>query len=396
MGLSTTPNSLRVHIAFFGMRNVGKSSLVNAVTNQEIAVVSDVKGTTTDPVYKSMELSPLGPVVIIDTPGIDDEGTLGEKRVAKTMQILDKTDMAVLVSDATRELMPEEKELIAIFKKKKIPYITILNKCDLIEDIASPKENVLYTSATKKINTPAIAAKLASMAGSKAPEKRILGDLLEKGDVVVLVTPIDEAAPKGRLILPQVQTIRGILDGDAICVVTKENTLAQTLEMLKGRVKLCVCDSQVFKLVDSITPPDVMLTSFSILMARFKGYLETAYKSIKTLEDISSGDKILISEGCSHHRQCGDIGTVKLPNLIKKYTGKTPVFEFTQGSEFPSDLSEYKLVIHCGGCMLNEREVTSRMNASLEKGIPFSNYGIAIAYMNGIIDRSTRIFEELK
>ena len=312
------------------------------------------------------------------------------------MQILDKTDMAVLVSDATRELMPEEKELIAIFKKKKIPYITILNKCDLIEDIASPKENVLYTSATKKINTPAIAAKLASMAGSKAPEKRILGDLLEKGDVVVLVTPIDEAAPKGRLILPQVQTIRGILDGDAICVVTKENTLAQTLEMLKGRVKLCVCDSQVFKLVDSITPPDVMLTSFSILMARFKGYLETAYKSIKTLEDISSGDKILISEGCSHHRQCGDIGTVKLPNLIKKYTGKTPVFEFTQGSEFPSDLSEYKLVIHCGGCMLNEREVTSRMNASLEKGIPFSNYGIAIAYMNGIIDRSTRIFEELK
>ncbi len=396
MGLNNTPNSLRTHIAFFGLRNAGKSSLVNAVTNQEIAVVSDTKGTTTDPVYKSMELLPLGPVVIIDTPGFDDEGTLGKKRVEKTMQVLAKCDIAVLVSDACRELAQDEKELIETFKQKNIPHIIALNKCDKAGCVKDTKDNVIYTSATEKINIDALREKLASMSKGTSDERRLLGDLLQKDDVVVLVTPIDESAPKGRLILPQVQSIRDILDSDAICIVTKENTYKKTLSLFGDRIKLAVCDSQVFKMVNELTPPHIKLTSFSILMARFKGYLKSAFDSIKTLDSINDGDKILISEGCSHHRQCGDIGTVKLPNLIKKYTGKDVVFEFTQGTEFPKDLSDYKLVIHCGGCMLNEREVQNRMETSLDRGVPFSNYGIAIAYMNGIIKRSTEIFDELE
>lgn len=395
MGLNNTPNSLRTHIAFFGKRNAGKSSLVNAVTNQEIAVVSDTKGTTTDPVYKSMELLPLGPVIIIDTPGFDDEGILGKKRVQKTMEVMAKCHIAVLVSDACRELDDSEKELIAVFEQKKIPYIIAYNKCDLCECNDKNADNAIYTSATDKTNIDKLKLMLSAMSKPE-PDRRILGDLIDKDDVIVLITPIDEAAPKGRLILPQVQTIRDILDSDAICIVTKENTYEKTLSLFGDRIKLAVCDSQVFKMVNAVTPEHIKLTSFSILMARFKGYLKPAFDSIKTLDSINDGDKILISEGCSHHRQCGDIGTVRLPNLIKKYTGKDIVFEFTQGTDFPGDLSPYKLVIHCGGCMLNEREVTNRMETSLEKGVPFSNYGIAIAYMNGIIKRSTEIFDELE
>ena len=395
MGLNNTPNSLRTHIAFFGKRNAGKSSLVNAVTNQEIAVVSDTKGTTTDPVYKSMELLPLGPVVIIDTPGFDDEGTLGKKRVQKTMEVMAKCHIAVLVTDACRDMDDSEKELIAVFEQKKIPYVIAYNKCDLCKSQDKKADNAIYTSATKKINIDTLRNMLSSMSKS-GDDRRLLGDLLSKEDVVVLITPIDESAPKGRLILPQVQSIRDILDSNAICIVTKENTYEKTLSLFGDRIKLAVCDSQVFKMVNELTPPHIKLTSFSILMARFKGYLKSAYESIRVIDSISDGDKILISEGCSHHRQCGDIGTVKLPNLIKKYTGKDIVFEFTQGTDFPDDLSPYKLVIHCGGCMLNEREVQNRMDMSLDRGVPFSNYGIAIAYMNGIIKRSTEIFDELE
>ena len=395
MGLNSTPNANRVHISFFGLRNAGKSSLVNAVTNQDIAVVSNVKGTTTDPVSKSMELLPLGPVLITDTPGFDDEGELGEKRVQKTMQVLSKTDIAVLVSDATRDLCDLEKELIEVFKAKKIPYVIAFNKCDIGKAHSKNEKNVIYTSATEKVNIEEFKNLLASFNNSN-DEKRLLGDLISKEDVVVLITPIDESAPKGRMILPQVQAIRDILDSDAICVVTKENTYEKTLQILGDRVKLAVCDSQVFDLINKLTPPEIKLTSFSILMARFKGYLKEAFESIKVIDSIKDDDVILISEGCSHHRQCGDIGTVKLPNLIKKYTGKNPVFEFTQGTEFPNGLEKYSLVIHCGGCMLNEREVQSRMETSLNKRVPFSNYGIAIAYMNGIIKRSTEIFPELQ
>ncbi|MBO7288893.1 MAG: [FeFe] hydrogenase H-cluster maturation GTPase HydF [Clostridia bacterium] len=395
MGLNSTPNANRVHISFFGLRNAGKSSLVNAVTNQDIAVVSNVKGTTTDPVSKSMELLPLGPVLITDTPGFDDEGELGEKRVQKTMQVLSKTDIAVLVSDATRDLCDLEKELIEVFKAKKIPYVIAFNKCDIGKAHSKNEKNVIYTSATEKVNIEEFKNLLASFNNSN-DEKRLLGDLISKEDVVVLITPIDESAPKGRMILPQVQAIRDILDSDAICVVTKENTYEKTLQILGDKVKLAVCDSQVFDLINKLTPPEIKLTSFSILMARFKGYLKEAFESIKVIDSIKDDDVILISEGCSHHRQCGDIGTVKLPNLIKKYTGKNPVFEFTQGTEFPNGLEKYSLVIHCGGCMLNEREVQSRMETSLNKRVPFSNYGIAIAYMNGIIKRSTEIFPELQ
>ena len=395
LGLNSTVNAQRVHISFFGLRNAGKSSLVNAVTNQEIAVVSDIKGTTTDPVKKSMELLPLGPVLITDTPGFDDEGELGEKRVVKTMQVLEKTDIAVLVSDATREILKMEQELIETFEKKNIPYVVVFNKCDLGKAHNKTDANVIYTSATEKINIDNLKNLLASYSKPQS-DKKLLGDLLNPEDVVVLITPIDESAPKGRMILPQVQTIRDILDSDAICVVTKENTYEKTLEILGDRVKLAICDSQVFAMINKLTPPHILLTSFSILMARFKGYLKEAYNSAKVLDDIKEGDKILISEGCSHHRQCGDIGTVKLPKLIKKYTGINPVFESTQGTEFPTELKEYKLVIHCGGCMLNEREVQSRMNSSLASGTPFCNYGVAIAYMNGIIKRSTDIFSELK
>lgn len=390
--LNSVPRAERVHIAFFGLRNAGKSSLVNAFANQELAVVSDTLGTTTDPVYKSMELLPMGPVVIIDTPGYDDEGELGAKRVQKTMQVLAKTDVAVLVSDATRDLCDEERELIGLFEKKNIPYITVLNKCDLAD--TEDREGFIYTSATEKINIDALRERVASLAKDNAGEKRIFDGLLSEGDIVVLITPIDASAPKGRLILPQVQSIRDILDNDAICVVTKENTYAKTLAILGDRVKMAVCDSQVFKMIDKMTPDWIELTSFSILMARLKGYLATAYEGIKALDAISDGDKILISEGCSHHRQCQDIGTVKLPKLIKKYTGIEPVFEFTQGGEFPLDLSSYKLIIHCGGCMLNEREVQNRMLSARDAGVPFSNYGIAIAYMNGIMERCTRVFGE--
>lgn len=394
MGLNSTPNANRTHIAFFGLRNAGKSSLVNAVTNQNIALVSDVKGTTTDPVYKAMEILPLGPVVIIDTPGIDDSGELGEKRVQKTMDVLSKCDIAVLVTDGNRSLEKSEKELIKIFNSKNIPYITVFNKCD-INGLGKAGDREIYTSALCGTNIDNLKEMLAKLA-PKETGKRILGDLLQEGDAVILVTPIDESAPKGRMILPQVQAIRDILDSDAMAFVTKENTYEKTLSLLGDKAKLVVCDSQVFAKVNALTPSDIKLTSFSILMARYKGYLKTAYDSIKTIDTVKDGDKILISEGCTHHRQCGDIGTVKLPNLIRKYTGKDIDFSFTQGTQFPQDLSEYKLVIHCGGCMLNEREVTSRMETSISKGVPFSNYGIAIAYMNGIISRSTEMFDELR
>lgn len=393
MSLNDTPSGERVHIGFFGMRNAGKSSLVNAVTGQELAVVSDVKGTTTDPVYKAMELLPLGPVEIIDTPGFDDTGVLGEMRVKKTRQILAKTDIAVLVADITLGLSDCDNDLISLFREREIPYIIAYNKADL-----SPKnydsENEIAVSAKNKINISELKEKIASFAG-KQSEKRIVGDLISRNDLLVLVTPIDEAAPKGRMILPQVQTLRDILDSNAMAVFTTEFELAETLNKLALPPKMVITDSQAFAVVNKIVPENVPLTSFSILMARYKGFLETAVKGAVKISSLESGAKILISEGCTHHRQCGDIGSVKLPNLLKKFTGKNFAIELSSGRDFPEDLSEYSLVIHCGACMLNEKEMSYRRKSAELQGVPFTNYGTAIAYMNGILKRSVGIFPDL-
>lgn len=398
MGLNDTPSANRIHIGFFGKRNAGKSSLLNAVTGQEMAVVSDTKGTTTDPVYKAMELLPLGPVVMIDTPGFDDEGSLGELRIKKTKQVLNKVDIAVLVADGTSSLTEEDKTMIALLKDKKVPCVIVYNKSDLSEKTAESKtkeiipklqENEICVSALTGNGIQELKEKLAHFV--KKEECPLVKDLLHPMDVVVLVVPIDEAAPKGRLILPQQQAIRDILDAGAVSIVTKDTELSETLAKLKEKPYMVITDSQAFKQVAKVVPPDVYLTSFSILMARRKGFLDTAVKGVKTLDSIENGDKILIAEGCTHHRQCGDIGTVKLPNLIRKYTGKKPEFIFCSGTEFPEDLQEYKLVIHCGGCMLNEREIRYRMKCALEQKTSFTNYGIAIAKMNGILERSVEI-----
>lgn len=415
MGLNSTSSANRVHIGFFGRRNAGKSSVVNAVTGQELAVVSDTKGTTTDPVYKSMELLPIGPVMIIDTPGFDDEGALGELRVRKTKQVLNKTDIAVLVVDATEGKKQCDEELIRIFKEKEIPYIIVNNKADLLSDEVSEKvcqnnvaeqrkaeQNALLSSGQEQYVSALTGAgiyELKECIGKLTPNEdmtlKIVGDLLHPGDFVVLVVPIDSAAPKGRLILPQQQTIRDVLEANAAAIVVKESELKQTLEQLGRSPAMVITDSQVFEQVSEVVSEKIPLTSFSILMARYKGYLETAVNGVAAIDHLKDGDKILISEGCTHHRQCDDIGTVKIPRWLKQHTGKELIIETSSGTEFPEDLTSYALVIHCGGCMLNEREVKYRMKCAEDQRVPFTNYGIAIAQMKGILKRSIELFPNL-
>ena len=388
MSLNEKVSAERLHIAFFGLRNAGKSSVVNAVTNQELSVVSDVKGTTTDPVKKAMELLPVGPVVIIDTAGIDDEGDLGKLRVEKTRKILNKTDVAILVVDASKGKQQEDSNLIEDFKKRNIPYIVAFNKCDLITEKQELKENEIYVSAKENININELKELIGKLSNPETEEKTLLGDIINLGDTVVLVTPIDSSAPKGRLILPQQQTIRELLDIGATVVVTKDTELKETLQKLKNPPTLVITDSQAFKKVSAIVPENVELTSFSILFARYKGELWGAVNGAGELDNLQDGDCVLISEGCTHHRQCGDIGTEKLPNWIKKYTNKNINFDFTSGSDFPDNLKKYKLIIHCGACMLTEREMKSRIALSGEQQIPLSNYGIIIAKINGILKRA--------
>ena len=396
MSLNSTPSANRVHIGFFGCRNAGKSSLVNAVTGQELAVVSDVKGTTTDPVSKAMELLPLGPVVIIDTPGYDDEGALGEKRVRKTKQTLNKTDIAVLVVDGTCGMNKYDIELLSIIKEKNIPYIIVYNKSDAGEAVSViDGENCIAVSAEKNENIYELKERIGKLMPSD-DGKTLVDGIMSAGDTAVLVIPIDEAAPKGRLILPQQQVIRDILDIGGCAVVTKETELAETLDRLKDKPKVVITDSQAFAMVSKIVPEDVPLTSFSILMARYKGFLETAYRGVHAIDELSDGDTVLIAEGCTHHRQCGDIGTVKIPRWLAAHTGKNIEIKTCSGSEFPEDLIPYAAVIHCGGCMLSEREVQYRMKCALDFGVPFTNYGIFIAYVTGILERSVKMIPEIK
>lgn len=395
MSLNSTVSAERVHIGFFGLRNAGKSSLVNAVTGQKLSLVSDVKGTTTDPVKKAMELLPMGPVVIIDTPGLDDVGALGEQRVARAKQMLAQTDIAILVVDCQKGLSPIDSELISLFENKKLPYIVAYNKADLLAHIPEANTNEIYVSAEKNYSINELKEKIAGLAKTAENTKTLLGDLVEYGDTVVLVTPIDESAPKGRLILPQQHTIRELLDIGATVLVCRETELKNTLEALKNPPALVITDSQVFGLVSKIVPKEVMLTSFSILFARYKGDLSTVVKGAASLDKIKDGDKILISEGCTHHRQCKDIGTVKMPDWVRSYTGKEVEFEFTSGTEFPENTKDFALVIHCGGCMLNEKEMKSRLARANENGTPITNYGIAIAQMHGILKRSVEPFPEI-
>lgn len=392
MGLNSTPSGERIHIGFFGRRNAGKSSVVNAVTGQDLAVVSDTLGTTTDPVYKAMELLPLGPVMIIDTPGFDDEGSLGELRIKKTKQVLNKTDVAVLIVDAQQGLSDTDTQLISMFEAKELPFIIAYNKSDLLDNIKSSKDNEIYISTKDKVNIYELKEKIGKLSAVQSNEKRLVGDLLNKGDFVVLVVPIDSSAPKGRLILPQQQAIRDIIEAGAISIVTRDTELKHTLENLGKKPKMVITDSQAFKQVAKVVAEDIKLTSFSILMARYKGLLNSAVRGAKAIDSLENGDKVLISEGCTHHRQCEDIGTVKLPNWLKKHTGKQLEFDFSSGTEFPEDLSEYNLVIHCGGCMLNEREVRYRMKCAEDQNVPITNYGTAIAFMNGILKRSLSVF----
>ncbi len=369
--------------------------MVNRVTGQTLSIVSDVKGTTTDPVQKAMELLPIGPVVIIDTPGIDDEGTLGEERVRRALRVLEKTDIAVLVTDSTRGLQPAEQELIELFRKREIPFVIAHNKADLTLVPAAMPENEIYVSAAADSNIRELKELIARAVKPTEPEKRLVADLLAPNDTVVLVVPIDSAAPKGRLILPQQQTIRDILEADAISLVTRETKLTRTLESLREPPRLVITDSQAFGIVDKLVPKNVQLTSFSILFARYKGNLRQAILGAAQLNSLQDGDTVLISEGCTHHRQCGDIGTEKLPNWIRRFTGKDVQFSFTAGNEFPEDVSKYALVVHCGGCMLNEREMQYRLRHSAERNVPMTNYGIAIAHMHGILDRALAPFPDL-
>lgn len=426
MSLNQTPSSERVHIGFFGRRNAGKSSIVNAVTGQELAVVSAVKGTTTDPVQKAMELLPLGPVVIIDTPGIDDEGKLGAQRVKKTKQILNKTDAAVLVVDVLEGKKAADEELLALFAKKGIPALVVYNKADLVEAVSSETEAArtvcrsgerpaeqaaapgmkgqemhpvveeIYVSARTGDGVETLKTKLASLLPQKDSEKRIVGDLIEPGDFVVLVVPIDKAAPKGRLILPQQQTLRDLLDADAVSIVVKENRLKETLAQLGQAPSLVITDSQVFERVAADTPDDVMLTSFSILFARYKGNLQALVQGAAVIDQLADGDSVLISEGCTHHRQCQDIGSVKLPGWLRAHTHKQLQIVLSSGTEFPEDLTQFRLIIHCGGCMLNEREMQYRLGCAADAGVPMTNYGIAIAYLKGILQRSIKPFSEIR
>lgn len=395
MGLNAQPSGERVHIGFFGLRNAGKSSVVNRVTGQTLSIVSDVKGTTTDPVQKAMELLPVGPVVIIDTPGIDDEGMLGEERVRRALRVLEKTDIAVLVTDSARGLQPAEQELIELFRKRALPFVIAHNKADLTAAPATVPENEIYVSAVTGNGINELKELIARTVKPTVREKHLVADLLAPNDTVVLVVPIDSAAPKGRLILPQQQTIRDILEAGAISLVTRETELARTLEALREPPRLVITDSQAFGLVAKLVPQSIQMTSFSILFARCKGNLRQAVLGAARLNTLQDGDTVLISEGCTHHRQCGDIGTEKLPNWIRKFTGKDIQFEFTSGGEFPEDLSRYALAVHCGGCMLNEREMQYRLRHSAEQDVPMTNYGIAIAHMHGILDRALAPFPDL-
>lgn len=405
MSMNQTPMSERVHIGFFGKRNAGKSSVMNAVTGQDIAVVSDVMGTTTDPVYKSMELLPLGPVVMMDTPGIDDEGELGALRVRKSYQVLNKTDVAVLVIDGTAGISPEDEALLGRIRRKKIPYLVVLNKIDLTaeekgrqirEELGLSESGFVPVSASDGSGIRELKEKIAAAARAEEPEKYIVRDLVSPSDFVILVVPIDKAAPKGRLILPQQQTIRDLLDGNAVSVVVKETELGQTLGQLGKKPALVITDSQAFGQVSRDVPEDILLTSFSILFARYKGKLESAVKGVTALDRLEDGDTILISEGCTHHRQCDDIGTVKIPKWIREYTGKEIRIETTSGTEFPDELGKYRLIVHCGGCMLNEREMKYRLSCAQDQGVPMTNYGILIAYVKGILKRSVEVFPEIE
>ena len=405
MGLNSTPSSDRIHIGFFGRRNAGKSSIVNAVTGQELAVVSEIKGTTTDPVQKAMELLPMGPAVIIDTPGIDDSGELGELRIRKTRQVLNKTDVAVLVVDGTAGISEAERQLAGLFQEKEIPFVVAMNKADICVGELSEslkqmegslgREAVIAVSAKTGYQIQELKDKIAGLAVRKEPDRRIVGDLIQPLDFVVLVTPIDDAAPKGRLILPQQQTIRDILESDAVAIVVKEWQLKETLRQLGKKPALVITDSQAFAKVHAETPEDVPLTSFSILFARYKGDLKAAVQGAAAIEGLQDGDKVLISEGCTHHRQCGDIGSVKIPHWLAGYTHKKLDIALTSGTEFPEDLAGCKLIIHCGGCMLNEREMKYRLKCAKDQGVPMTNYGIAIAYLQGILRRSIELFPDI-
>lgn len=405
MGMNQTPASERVHISFFGKRNAGKSSVINAVTGQDLAIVSSVMGTTTDPVYKTMELLPLGPVMVIDTPGIDDEGELGALRIRKSYQVLNKTDIAILVIDSTAGKGEEELELIHRFHKKGIPYLIVYNKIDLlstekIKDLAmSVRAGEVLVSASAGMNIQELKEKIASLKPEDTHKYPLIQDLIDPLDLVILVVPIDKAAPKGRLILPQQQTIRDILERGALSLVVRDTELKSTLDHFLAQgvcPKLVVTDSQAFARVSKAVPENITLTSFSILFSRYKGELETQLKGIAALSSIEDGDRILIAEGCTHHRQCGDIGTCKMPEWIRNYTGKKPVFEFTSGTEFPDDVSSYKMVVHCGGCMLNEREMKYRIACCQDQGVPITNYGILIAQVTGILKRSLGPFPEMQ
>lgn len=403
MNLNSTPLAERIHIGILGKRNAGKSSLINALTGQNLSIVSEYKGTTTDPVYKAMELLPLGPVVFIDTPGVDDEGELGKLRVEKTYQVINKCDLVLLVVDAKEQISKEDLLLWEHITNKKIPAVLVINKIDCLNDI----EQALIATAALKVTKQCCLIstrekknifQLKNILQSLLPEKKaqkLIGDLIKPLDAVVLVTPIDSSAPKGRLILPQQQVIRDILENNGITIVVQQTELAEALSALSAPPSMVITDSQVFAEVNKIVPQDVRLTSFSILMARYKNSLYQAVKSVRALDLINDGDKILISEGCTHHRQCQDIGTVKLPGWIKQYTKVNPNFIFTSGSEFPQDLHDYKLIIHCGACMLNEKEVLHRNNLALEQNIPMTNYGIAIAYMQGILKRTLSPLPEI-
>lgn len=402
MSLNNTPSAERIHIGIFGRRNAGKSSLINALTGQNLAIVSDVKGTTTDPVLKAMELLPLGPVVMIDTPGLDDTGELGALRIQKTYQILNKTDIALVVIDTTVGMTDADAAILTRIQEKEIPYLLVWNKADqlgtdaeLKGDFAGsiPKEHSILISASTGSHIHELKEKLASLVPTQGNDRRIVSDLIRPGDFVVLVVPIDKAAPKGRLILPQQQTIRDILDTGATAIVTRDTELSDTLNRLGELPSLVITDSQAFEKVARLTPPEVPLTSFSILFARYKGNLNTVVNGARVLDMLKDQDTVLICEGCTHHRQCEDIGTDKLPRWIREHTGKSLNFVFTSGTEFPTDLRPYRMIIHCGGCTLNEREMQFRLKCAEDAGIPITNYGTAIAYMKGILERSIQVFE---
>ncbi len=395
MSLNNTPSSERLHIAFFGRRNAGKSSVVNAVTGQNLAVVSDVKGTTTDPVYKAMELLPLGPVMIVDTAGIDDEGDLGAMRVEKTLAVLAKTDIAVLVVDGTIGMTAEDQQLIAEFRKRKIPYITAYNKSDLFDAPVPESIHEIYVSAKTGAGIHELKELIAKQVRPDAPQKSLISDLITEGDVLVLVIPIDESAPKGRLILPQQQVIREALEAGAMPICCRDTEVTQTLAKLSAPPRMVITDSQAFGKVSKLVPDSIPLTSFSILFARYKGDLETVVRGAAALDSLKDGDKVLISEGCTHHRQCNDIGTVKLPNWVKAHAGCDLEFVWTSGTEFPRDLSDYALVIHCGACMLPLKEVQFRQGIAAEQNVPMTNYGTAIAHCHGILKRSLELFPEV-